>query len=102
MSIIAKLTLRHLLENRKRTVVTILGIATATALISAILLGVFSFFNTVFNCIRIISFVVIQFFEFFNIFANGFWRYLYSEFFLKSFCYFSTCHFFNFSGPNIR
>ena len=45
MSIIAKLTLRHLLENRKRTVVTILGIATATALISAILLGVFSFFK---------------------------------------------------------
>ena len=36
MSIMAKLTLRHLLENRKRTVVTILGIATATALISAI------------------------------------------------------------------
>ena len=45
MNIIAKLTLRHLLENRKRTVVTILGIATATALISAILLGVFSFFK---------------------------------------------------------
>lgn len=45
MSIIAKLTLRHLLENRKRTVVTIFGIATATALISAILLGVFSFFK---------------------------------------------------------
>ena len=45
MSIIAKLTLRHLLANRKRTVVTIFGIATATALISAILLGVFSFFQ---------------------------------------------------------
>ena len=45
MSIMAKLTLRHLLENRKRTVVTILGIATATALISAILLGAFSFFK---------------------------------------------------------
>ncbi|MBQ9490868.1 MAG: hypothetical protein IJU80_13160, partial [Lachnospiraceae bacterium] len=45
MSIIAKLTLRHLLENRKRTAVTILGIATSTALISSILLGVFSFFK---------------------------------------------------------
>ena len=45
MNIIAKLTLRHLLENRKRTSVTILGIATATALISAIVLGVFSFFR---------------------------------------------------------
>ena len=45
MSIMAKLTQRHLLENRKRTVVTILGIATATALISAILLGAFSFFK---------------------------------------------------------
>ena len=45
MKIIARLTFRHLLENRKRTIVTILGIATATALISAILLGVFSFFK---------------------------------------------------------
>ena len=45
MSIIARLTLRHLLGNRKRTVVTFLGIATSTALISAILLGVFSFFK---------------------------------------------------------
>lgn len=43
MNIVAKLTLRHLMENRKRTAVTIIGIATATALISAILLGVFSF-----------------------------------------------------------
>ncbi len=45
MDIIARLTLRHLSENRKRTIVTILGIATSTALISAILLGVFSFFK---------------------------------------------------------
>ena len=45
MNIIAKLTLRHLGENKKRTIVTILGIATSTALISAILLGVFSFFK---------------------------------------------------------
>ena len=45
MNIISKLTLRHLGENRKRTIVTILGIATSTALISAILLGVFSFFK---------------------------------------------------------
>lgn len=45
MNIVSKLTLRHLLENKKRSVVTILGIATSTALISAILLGVFSFFS---------------------------------------------------------
>ncbi len=45
MNIIAKLTARHLLGNKKRSVVTILGIATSTALISAILLGVFSFFR---------------------------------------------------------
>ena len=45
MNILSRLTLRHLAENRKRTVVTILGIATSTALISAILLGVFSFFR---------------------------------------------------------
>lgn len=45
MSIITRLTLRHLQENRRRTIVTILGIATSTALISAILLGVFSFFK---------------------------------------------------------
>jgi putative ABC transport system permease protein len=36
MNIIPKLTLRHLLENKKRSVVTILGIATSTALISKI------------------------------------------------------------------
>lgn len=45
MNILSRLTLRHLAENKKRTVVTILGIATSTALISAILLGVFSFFR---------------------------------------------------------
>ncbi|MBR5420449.1 MAG: ABC transporter permease [Lachnospiraceae bacterium] len=45
MNIISKLTLRHLRENKKRTVVTILGIATSTALISGILMGVFSFFR---------------------------------------------------------
>ncbi|MDO5133125.1 MAG: FtsX-like permease family protein [Eubacteriales bacterium] len=45
MNIIAKLTFRHLAENKKRTIVTILGIAISTALISAILLGVFSFFS---------------------------------------------------------
>ena len=38
MKIIAKLTMRHLLGNKKRSIVTILGIATATALIGAILL----------------------------------------------------------------
>ncbi|MCR5556177.1 MAG: FtsX-like permease family protein [Butyrivibrio sp.] len=45
MNIISKLTLRHLQENKKRTVVTILGIAASTALITAILVGVFSFFR---------------------------------------------------------
>ena len=52
MNILAKLTLRHLRENRKRTAVTILGIAMATALISAILLGVFSFFK--FSAVQIL------------------------------------------------
>jgi len=45
MNIMAKLTLRHLRENMKRTIVTILGIVMATALISAILLGVYSSFD---------------------------------------------------------
>ena len=45
MNIISKLTLRHLNENKKRTIVTILGIATSTALITAILVGIFSFFK---------------------------------------------------------
>ena len=45
MNIISKLTIRHLLENKKRTVVTILGIVASTALITAILVGVFSFFS---------------------------------------------------------
>ena len=45
MNIVSTLTLRHLLSNKKRSVVTILGIAASTALISAIVLGVFSFFK---------------------------------------------------------
>ncbi|MCR5657346.1 MAG: FtsX-like permease family protein [Butyrivibrio sp.] len=45
MNIIAKLTMRHLNENRKRTIVTILGIAMSTSLISAMMLGIFSFFK---------------------------------------------------------
>lgn len=45
MNIITKLTIRHLLENKKRTIVTILGIACSTALITAILVGIFSFFR---------------------------------------------------------
>ena len=44
MNIITKLTLRHLIQNKKRTVVTILGIAISTALITAMMLGVYSFF----------------------------------------------------------
>ena len=45
MNIVSKLTLKHLLGNKKRSIVTILGIAASTALISAIVLGVFSFFK---------------------------------------------------------
>ena len=45
MNIIRKLTVRHLLNNQKRTIVTILGIAASTALITAILAGMFSFFK---------------------------------------------------------
>ena len=45
MSIISKLTIRHLKENRKRTIVTILGIAMSTALITAMMVGVFSIFK---------------------------------------------------------
>jgi len=45
MNIITKLTLRHLVQNKKRTVVTILGIAISTALITAMMLGVYSFFR---------------------------------------------------------
>lgn len=43
MNIIQKLTLRHLKENKKRSFITILGIAFSTALISAIFIGCFSF-----------------------------------------------------------
>ena len=45
MNIVSTLTLRHLLGNKKRSIVTILGIVASTALISAIILGVFSFFK---------------------------------------------------------
>ncbi|MBP3754022.1 MAG: ABC transporter permease [Lachnospiraceae bacterium] len=45
MNIMARLTLRHLRENMKRTVVTILGIVMATSLITAILIGCFSAFK---------------------------------------------------------
>jgi putative ABC transport system permease protein len=45
MNIVSTLTLRHLWGNKKRSVVTILGIAASTALISAIVLGVFSLFK---------------------------------------------------------
>ena len=45
MNIISTLTLRHLVGNKKRSIVTIFGIAISTALISSIVLGVFSFFK---------------------------------------------------------
>ncbi|MCR4587867.1 MAG: FtsX-like permease family protein, partial [Lachnospiraceae bacterium] len=44
MNVVSTLTLRHLQVNKKRTVVTILGIAAATALITTMLTGVASFF----------------------------------------------------------
>ena len=45
MNIITKLTIRHLVQNKKRTIVTILGIAISTALITAMMLGAYSFFR---------------------------------------------------------
>lgn len=45
MNIVSTLTLRHLQENKKRTIVTILGITAATALITTMLVGVTSFFK---------------------------------------------------------
>lgn len=45
MNIMAKLTLKHLLENKKRTVITIIGVAMSVALISSIFMGVASFFE---------------------------------------------------------
>ena len=44
MNIIMKLTLQHLKSNLKRTIVTIFGILTSTALITAMLTGVYSAF----------------------------------------------------------
>ena len=45
MNIIYTLTLRHIKENKKRTIVTILGIAASTALITTMLVGITSFLN---------------------------------------------------------
>ena len=45
MNIMAKLTLKHLLENKKRTVITIMGVAMSVALISSIFMGVASFLS---------------------------------------------------------
>ena len=44
MNIIMKLTLQHLKSNLKRTIVTIFGIVASTALITAMLTGVYSAF----------------------------------------------------------
>ena len=44
MNIIMKLTLRHLKSNMKRTIVTIFGIMVSTALITAMLTGIYSAF----------------------------------------------------------
>ena len=47
MNIIMKLTARHLKSNFKRTVVTIFGIVAATALITAMMVGLYSAFSFV-------------------------------------------------------
>ena len=47
MNIIMKLTLRHIKSNIKRTIVTIFGITAATALITAMLVGIYSVFGFV-------------------------------------------------------
>ena len=45
MNIVRKLTLRHLKENKGRTVVTILGIIVAVAMITAVFVGMSSLLN---------------------------------------------------------
>ncbi|MCR4567508.1 MAG: ABC transporter permease [Pseudobutyrivibrio sp.] len=45
MNIVSRLTLRHLAENKKRTIVTTIGIIASTALMTAIIVGLFSFFR---------------------------------------------------------
>lgn len=45
MSIVNKLTLRHLKENKRRTVVTVLGIAVSVAMITAVFVSFASFMN---------------------------------------------------------
>ena len=47
MNIVYKLTLRHLKSNLKRTIVTIFGIVASTALITAMLVGIYSVFSFV-------------------------------------------------------
>lgn len=47
MNIIRKLTLRHIRSNLKRTAVTVFGIAASTALITAMIVGVYSGFSFV-------------------------------------------------------
>ena len=44
MNIVYKLTLKHIQSNLKRTVVTIFGIVASTALITAMLVGIYSVF----------------------------------------------------------
>lgn len=45
MSIVNKLTLRHLKENKGRTVITTLGICVSVAMITAVFVAVASFMN---------------------------------------------------------
>ena len=52
MNIVRKLTLRHLKENKGRTVVTILGIIVAVAMITAVFVGMSSLLNVTGQAMR--------------------------------------------------
>mgnify|MGYP000784207114 FL=1 len=55
MNIVRKLTLRHLKENKGRTVVTILGIIVAVAMITAVFVGMSSLLNVTGQAMRNIT-----------------------------------------------
>lgn len=52
MNIVRTLTLRHLKENKGRTVVTILGIIVAVAMITAVFVGMSSLLNVTGQAMR--------------------------------------------------
>lgn len=55
MNIVRTLTLRHLKENKGRTVVTILGIIVAVAMITAVFVGMSSLLNVTGQAMRNIT-----------------------------------------------